>query len=77
MANQLYQESLQNNMSSQFGAFMQNPMGFLMNCNINIPQNLQNNPKEAVQYLLNNGKMSQESLNRFTQMANKMGINLH
>lgn len=64
-------------MSSQFGTFMQNPMGFLMNRNINIPQNLQNNPKEAVQYLLNNGKMSQESLNRFTQMANKMGINLH
>lgn len=60
----------------QFNAFQQNPMQFLLSKNVNIPQNLQQDPKAAVQYLLNNGQMTQEQFNRLNNMASSMGIKL-
>lgn len=66
----------QNPMMNQFQMFKQNPMQFLLNKNINIPQNLQNDPKGAVQYLLNNGQMSQEQFNRLNAMASQLGVKL-
>ena len=65
-----------NSMMDQFGQFMKNPMQFLMNRKINIPEEYANDPHGAVQYLLNNGQMSQDTLNRMTQFANKAGIKL-
>jgi len=35
---------------------------------LGIPQNLFNNPREMVQHLLNQGKISQEQLNQAMQM---------
>lgn len=60
----------------QFSAFQKNPLQFLLNKNINIPQDLQNDPKGAVQYLLNNGQMSQAQFNKLNDMASQMGIKL-
>ena len=65
-----------NSMMDQFGQFMKNPMQFLMNRKINITEEYANDPHGAVQYLLNNGQMSQDTLNRMTQFANKAGIKL-
>lgn len=65
-----------NSMMDQFGQFMKNPMQFLMNRKINIPEEYANDPHGAVQYLLNNGQMSQDTLNRMTQFVNKAGIKL-
>lgn len=73
MANPLYNESMQKSFQSQLGSFMSNPMGFLVQHKINIPNQYANDPYGAVQYLLNNGKMSQNSLNRFFQTAQQMG----
>lgn len=76
MANPLFQEQMNNNMMGQFNTFIQNPMQFLMQRKINIPEQYSNDPHGAVQYLLNNGQMNQESLNKMMSMAQKMGIKL-
>lgn len=48
---------------------MSNPAQFLMSRKLNIPQQYQNDPKGAVQYLLNSGAMTQDDLNRLQGMA--------
>jgi len=76
MANQLFQEMTTKNnpMMSQFNSFVQNPMQFLLQRNINVPQQYMNDPQAAVQYLLNNGTMSQDAFNSIRNMAIRMGI---
>lgn len=76
MANPLFNQIQTNTTMNQFNSFMQNPMQFLMQRKINIPQQFANDPHGAVQYMLNNGQMSQEQLNKLTQMAQKMGVKL-
>ena len=76
MANPLFNEQMNKGFISQFNSFKQNPMQFLLQRKINIPQQFANDPHGAVQYLLNNGQMSQEQLNSLTQQAQKMGIKL-
>ncbi len=76
MANPLYNEQMNKGFMNQFNAFKQNPMQFLMRSKINIPQEYANDPHGAVQYMLNNGQMTQQQLNSLTQMAQRMGIKL-
>ena len=64
------------NIGNMFNSMMQNPIQWLTDRKINIPQEYSNDPHGAVQYLLNNGKMSQDQLNKLTQVANQMGIKL-
>ena len=70
MPNPLFTNQLQ----TQLNQFKSNPMSFLLQRNINIPQQYMNNPEEAVKYLLNNGQMSQEQYNRINQMAQSLGL---
>lgn len=63
-------------MGGMFNQFRQNPMQWLMQRRVNIPQEYQNNPQQAVQYLLNNGQMSQDQFNKLSQMTQQMGIKL-
>ena len=74
MANPLYNEQTQNGFMSQFNNFMKNPMDYLIQRKINIPQQFMNDPHGAVEYLLNNGQMSQEQLNSLMKRAQQMGI---
>ena len=74
MANPLYQEQMTNNFQTQFNTFMQNPMQFLSQRKINIPNEFANNPQGAVQHLLNNGQLKQEDLNKMMSFAQKMGF---
>lgn len=74
MANPLFQEQMSNNMMGQFNTFMKNPMQFLMQRKINIPQQYANDPHGAVQYLLNNGQLSQDNLNQMMSFAQNMGV---
>lgn len=76
MANKLYSEQMNKGFMAKFNAFKQNPMQFLMQNNLNIPQQFANDPQGAVQHMLNSGQMSQEQLNRLTQMAQRMGVKL-
>lgn len=64
-----------NAIMGQFQQFMQNPAGFLAQHRLNIPQGLQNNPAGAIQYLLNNGAMSQDQYNQLRQMAEQVQQN--
>lgn len=78
MANRLYQEQMQqqtaNNPINQFAQMRQNPMQFLASRGLNIPQQYANDPKGAVQYLMNNGQMNQGMLNTLMQRAQMMGF---
>ncbi|MBP5593909.1 MAG: hypothetical protein J6Y02_00910 [Pseudobutyrivibrio sp.] len=78
MSNPLYQQQMQNqnanNPMDQFQNFRSNPMQFLMGRGLNIPQQYANDPKGAVQYLVNNGQMSQGTLNALMQRAQMMGM---
>lgn len=66
----------QPNVMDQYQQFRQNPLQFLLNKNVNIPQQFQNDPRGAVQYLMSNGQMSQAQFQRLSQMAQTMGVNL-
>lgn len=61
-------------MLQQLQMFRNNPSQFLLSRNIQIPNQYLNNPREAVQYLMNTGRMSQSSLNQLMGMASQMGI---
>lgn len=56
--------------------FIQNPIQFLISRDINIPQQFQNDPRGATQYLMNSGRMSQNQFNRFSQIVQLMGMRL-
>ena len=49
------------NMMMQYQQFMKNPVQYLMKQNI--PQQYANNPQEAIQHLMNEGKLTQEQYN--------------
>ena len=70
MANPLFK----NQLMTQFNQFKSNPMSFLLQRNVNIPQQYLNNPEEAVKYLMNNGQMTQEQYNRINQIAQSLGL---
>lgn len=55
----------------KFQQFIQNPIAALMGINVNIPQNVGNNPEAIVNYLRNSGQMSEDQFNQFSQMANQ------
>lgn len=77
MANRLYEEQMRNqngNPMDQFSQMRSNPMAFLANKGLNIPQQYANDPRGAVQYLLTNGRMSQGMLNNLMQRAQAMGF---
>lgn len=65
--NQLYQETQSNNMMNRLQQIIQK---------FNIPQQMQNDPHQIVDYLVQNGSISQDRLNQAIQMAQKMGIKL-
>ena len=54
--NQL-QGNAQGGIMQQFNQFRQNPFQFLMQRRLNIPQQYMNDPKGAVEYLMQNGQM--------------------
>ena len=65
--NQLYQETQQNNVMDRVQQIIQK---------FNIPQQMQNDPHQIVDYLVKSGSISQDKLNQAIQMAQKMGIKL-
>ena len=55
---------------SQFQSFMQNPAQLLMQRGL--PQNALQNPREAVQQLMNSGQLSQQQFNQLQAAANNI-----
>ena len=48
------------NMVGRFQQFMSNPMQFLMQNRMNVPQEYMNDPNGAIQYLMNSGQLTQQ-----------------
>ena len=63
-------------MNQQAMLFRQNPLQFLLQRRINIPNEYANNPQGAVQYLMNTGQMSQEDFEGLRNRASQMGFNI-
>lgn len=50
-----------------------NPMSFVMQRGLNIPQDIANDPNKIIQYLMNTGQVSQEKYNAAIHQAQTMG----
>ena len=77
MANNLFNtlgggNSPVDNLMSQMNQLRSNPIQFLMNRKLKLPQNFQGGPQEIVQHLLNSGQMTQEQFNRLQGIVNNM-----
>ena len=57
------------NLIQMLNQFKQNPMQILAQRGINIPQDIMGDPQSIVQYMLNNGKISQQQVNQAMQMV--------
>lgn len=75
MANRFDPFGSMQNMMGQFQQFMGNPMQFMMQRKLNIPQEFQNDPNGAIQYLMNSGQLSQEQFNWANNMAQRIQNN--
>lgn len=71
--NPLYSATVQNNnpLMASLKALQQNPMQFLAQRRLNIPQSIQNDPNAIIQHLMNTGQISQEKYNQASQMASR------
>ena len=60
------------NIMSQLSQLRANPIQFLMNRRMNVPQELSGNPQGIIQHLLNTGQMSQDTFNKLQKQVNQM-----
>ena len=51
-----------------------NPMQFLLQRKLNVPQTMMNDPEEITNHLLSTGQITQQQLNIAYQMAQQMGF---
>jgi len=63
--NKLFQETQSNNMMNRIQQIIKK---------YNVPQEMQSNPQQIVNYLVQSGKVNQDMLNRAMQQAQKMGF---
>lgn len=71
MANPLFNSMQNNSFLSTLKALQSNPIQFLMQRKLNIPQNISNDPNAIIQHLMNTGQVSQDAYNRAAQMAER------
>ena len=64
-----------NAMLGQFKGFMSNPVGFMMQNKLNIPQQYLNDPNAAIQHLMNTGAISQQQYDWAMREAQKIQKN--
>lgn len=78
MANQIFEQlnnqQQQPDIQSQFNLFRHNPVQFLMQRNINVPSEMMNDPRSAVNYLVQNGQMNQGALQKVMGTLQRMGF---
>ena len=56
---------------NEFQSFMSNPIQFMAQRKLNIPQQYLNDPNGAIQYLMNSGRITQDQYNRAVNMSNQ------
>ena len=57
---------------NDFQSFMSNPIQFMAQRKLNIPQQYLNDPNGAIQYLMNSGKITQDQYNKAVNMSNQL-----
>lgn len=57
------------NLMGMLQQFKGNPMQFLLQQRLNVPQNIANDPNAILSHLLKTGQVSQDAVNRAYQMA--------
>lgn len=57
---------------NDFQYFMSNPIQFMAQRKLNIPQQYLNDPNGAIQYLMNSGRITQDQYNRAVNMSNQL-----
>ena len=62
-----------NNMMRQYGSFQQNPMQFMAQNKLNIPQQYANDPDGALQYLMSSGQLTQQQYDYAKGFAGHIG----
>lgn len=60
-----------NQLMGMLSQFKQNPMQFLMQRKMNIPQNISADPQAILNHLLQTGQVSQQQVNAAYQMAQR------
>jgi membrane peptidoglycan carboxypeptidase len=63
------------NLIQQFQGFMQNPTQFLIQRNLGLSEEMLKNPDQAIQYLMNSGRITQEQYNMAVKQANQLKNN--
>lgn len=63
--NKLFQETQSNSMMNRIQQIMQK---------YNIPQEMRNDPQQIINYLVQSGKVDQNTINRAMQQAQRMGF---
>lgn len=63
------------NLIQQFQGFMQNPTQFLIQRNLGLSEEILKNPDQAIQYLMNSGRITQEQYNIAVKQANQLKNN--
>lgn len=58
-------------MAQMVNQLRQNPVQFLMQRKLNIPQNMANDPQGILNHLLQTGQISQDQINQAYQMAQR------
>lgn len=57
---------------NEFQSFMSNPIQFMAQRKLNIPQQYLNDPNGAIQYLMNSGRITQDQYNKAVNMSNQL-----
>ena len=60
---------MMNNPLQMINQIRQNPIGFLMQRGINVPQNIANDPNAIIDHLMKSGQITQEQYNNAVKMA--------
>lgn len=63
------------NFINQFRSFMQNPTQFLMQSRLGLTQEMLQDPQQAIQQLMNQGKITQDQYNWAVNQANQIKNN--
>lgn len=61
--------------AGQFKQFMSNPAQFLLQSRLDIPQQYMGSPNSAIEYLMNTGKLDQQTYNRLNGVASQIQNN--
>jgi hypothetical protein len=62
------------NVQQMLGQIKANPMQFLLQRKMNVPQNMMNDPQAIINHLVQTGQVNQNQINSAYQMAQQMGF---